>query len=218
MINIGVISQLDNGQVKRLFSLPSQKRQRLLKRVGAIAIKNSRKRGAMQQGLDGKKWAGRADKSKRKMLRKLPRYLRQKTDSDKTVIRFSHKKIGRIAAQHHDGIEQAMTAAKAQNVYGQPRYDAPATRKQAKGLREAGFKIRRKRGKGYKKTTMKWIVENMTVGQAGLVLRLLRGEESAEHWTIELPQRQFLGQTPDEIRNSVRYIFDDITRGSHGTR
>lgn len=124
------------------------------------------------------------------------------------VVKFKGA-AGRIAKEHQKGLPTRMTARRAQKEKGKPDYSAPATRRQASALKEAGFKRPREGGNGYSKATIKWITNNMTLGQAGLVLRMLTESEAKQSWVIELPARSFLGTTESERRELVQSTFED---------
>ncbi|MBL4761385.1 MAG: phage virion morphogenesis protein [Gammaproteobacteria bacterium] len=195
-----------------LLKLPSAKRKRLLARVGRKVRVKSRKRLREQKDLNGRPWEKRSGKSKRKMLRGMSKRIAVYSSPEKVDITFSNALTGKIAKAHQEGIDEVMTSAKMRRLKGQPDYDAPATRKQAKSLRDAGYKIRKKKGKGWKKPSLKHITETMTIGQAGLVLRVLRDEASKKSWTIPLPKRSFLGASERDVTELVDEILEDILK------
>ncbi len=193
-----------------LMKLPAAKRKRLLARVGRKVRVKSRKRLREQNDLDGKAFEKRSGKSKRKMFRGMSKRIAVYSSPEKVDVTFTNAATGRIAKAHQDGIDEVMTSAKIQRLKGQPDYNAPATRKQAKSLREAGYKIRKKKGKGWKQPSLKHITETMTIGQAGLVLRVLRDEASKKSWTIPTPKRSFLGASERDVGELVDEVLEDI--------
>ena len=88
-------------------------------------------------------------------------------------------------------------------IHGTPDYEQPASRKQAKALLKAGFRVSTgesfksgaNKGKAkMKKPSQKYIVDNMTMGQAALVIRKLnKVENPPKRWTVKIPARPFLG-------------------------
>jgi hypothetical protein len=115
--------------------------------------------------------------------------------------------IAKTAYRHHHGIAEDVTARKASAIakkqFGPPDYKAKATPAQARALNKEGFRLRvaRKRGKGgaiLKKVPQKWIQDNMTVGKAGLILRLMRtnNPRGKQSWKINVPARPILGALP----------------------
>ena len=68
------------------------------------------------------------------------------------------------------------------------------------------------KGKGWKKATLKWITTNLSQQQAGLILRTLRDEESKTRWTIQLPERSFLGQNQVEYKALRNQMLNEAFR------
>lgn len=209
MIGLDISGNLSVKRRFDLIKLPAQKRKQLLRKIALEVRKNSRKRVRNQTDLMGRKWEGRKSGKRQKMLRTLGKHLFVNADSKGATIGYKNQLLGRIANEHHSGINETVTAATMSAKHGKPDYNAPATRKQAKALREAGYKVRRKNGKGWKAPTLKWITTNLKVGQAGIVLRTLRDEEPKKSWVIPLPARTFLGVTEHEINDMVNTIFDN---------
>nr|MBJ6923010.1 phage virion morphogenesis protein [Vibrio cholerae] len=84
----------------------------------------------------------------------------------------------------------------------------PATRVQAKLLKELGYRMPRdktdpKKKKG-KRPTLKWITENLTVGKANYWIRKLRERDPAEYWDIEVPQRRLIGISPNRTAMIIK--------------
>ena len=75
--------------------------------------------------------------------------------------------------------------------------------------------LQKANGKGAKKPTLKWVTENLTVGQAGYAIRQLRvwaGEMGKTGWTTVLPARSFLGATHQDILKHIETIFKQMKR------
>lgn len=222
IVRVDVAGQLEAKQRLALIGLPAAKRKRVLSLVGRKVRVSSRKRIRDQRDIQGRSWAprkntgehGSAGKRKRskKMLRGLSRLMITRPSAEKVDITFASPVVGKIAKAHQEGISEIMTAEKMRRLHGQPDYTANATRKQAKGLREEGFKIRRENGKGWKKPSLKWITENLSLGQAGAILRSMRDKKSKSSWEIPLSDRSFLGASDSEIKSLVNEIFDQTIR------
>lgn len=200
-------------QQMQLLKLPAARRKRMLGQIGRKVRVYSRKRLRGQRGLDGQPWEKRKEqkhkKNNQKMFRKFSKGLAVYSSADKVDITFSNYVTGLIAKKHHEGIDELMPAARAEKQKGVPDYDAPATRRQAKRLREAGYRVRRAKGKGWKVPSIKHIVETMTLGQAGMVLRMMRGADSKASWVIPTEKRDFLGATQKEIDYLAQHYFDE---------
>lgn len=208
-----VSSALTMKQNIQLLKMNPAKRRRLLKVLSRSVIKKSRNRLKEQKDMEGRKWAERKNqKNKKKMLRKLGKSMNATVNAKSAKVGFKNPVVGRIAKAQQDGIAEVMTREKMQKKYGQPDYGAPATRKQAKALRDEGYKVRRKNGKGWKAATLKWIVSHLTLGQAGLILRIMRDEPSKKTWVIPLPSRPFMGVSEKEKNTMIQTIFDQTAR------
>ena len=205
MINTSVAGHLNMQQQMQLLMMPAAKRKRITGQVVRRVKSASRKRLRQQKSLDGSQWPGRG--SKRKMLGKLGRNLTTRYNAEQGVARFASITTGRIAYQQQHGVQEVFTPAKAKKRYGTPDYDAPATRRQARALKAAGYMVRRAGGRPYK-PTIGWITENMKQGQAGLILRIMRDEQPATSWVIPLPARSFLGADEADINTMVQTIFN----------
>ncbi len=202
-------------KAKRQLSVLSMSRAERTKKNKLLARevqKNSKKRIRTQTSLHGGPFEKRKGKSRKKMLKGLARRLIVDSDADKGVITYNNRLTGSIAKAHQEGIAQVMTASKAKQLNGSPDYEAPATRKQAKALRDAGYQIRRKGSKGLKTPSIKWITENILLGQAGAVLKALEDEDSKKRWTIDVPERPYLGVTKHETSAMTELLFSDFKR------
>lgn len=196
-----------------LLALSPNKRRRIMRGAGRKVRRDSKQRLKAQRDLTGRTWQARSNGRKKRMLSKLGRNIQVHTSPNDAKVTFGNTRTGQIARAHQDGISQKMTASQAARMYGTPDYDGKATRKQAKALRNAGYKIRKKRGKGWKTPSIGWITENLTLGKAGLVLRILRGKEKGKNsWEIELAERSFLGQSQSEYKQLNNYMLDEAMR------
>lgn len=208
MITLDVAGQLSLKQRLALLQLPPAKRKRMNGQMARKVRVAGRKNLRQQRNIDGTPWAARKGKSNRKMLRGLSKRMVTKGSAKAGVVSFNNHGIGRTARQQQDGLTEIMTASKMQRIHGAPNYSDPATRQQAKRLREAGFKARKKSGKGYKNVTIKYITEKLTMGQAGLILRQLTDKATKKSWAIRLPARSFLGVTEQQINAMVQTVFN----------
>jgi phage virion morphogenesis protein len=199
MIKVGVNqgSLLSTREQINLLMLPANKRKRILQQLNRHLVKQNRRNMRENKDPSGKSWAKRKSGNK-KVIRKLGKQMRSKADSNQATVFFPGV-AGVIATQHHQGSTEKWTASKAKRVYGKPDFDAKPSRLQAKRLREQGYK---KPGKGKKKpqaASLKWIIENMSSGQVGLITRLMKDKKSTTSWEIKLPERQLLGAKPKDV-------------------
>ncbi|WP_019213329.1 hypothetical protein [Yersinia massiliensis] len=208
-----VRGELDKRQLQQLreslkaADLPPKKRQRLLWRIAKLGIITAAKRHQRNQtDADGKPWPARK-RGKGKMLRQLPKLLHVREMPEQEAVRIYFKggnykngnkpvSAGLIAGVHQDGASFSMSADRA------PRPDQrnkPALPRQAKKLRALGFKML-KNGK-YVKATSAHILNTMSMAQAGLMIKKLRGKPAKKSWPIEIPSRVFLDVSDTEFNN-----------------
>ena len=196
-----------------LLTLSPQKRRNILRGAGRKVRRDSKARLKGQRDLTGRAWQARSNGRKKRMLSKLGRNLKVYTSANDAKVGFGNALIGKIARAHQDGVSQKMTASEAARKYGAPNYDGQATRKQGKALRNAGYRIRRKRGKGWKTPSIAWITDNLTLGKAAKIIRILRGEKKGKSsWNIGSPKRSFLGQSQSESKQLTNYMLDEAMR------
>ncbi len=217
LLSVDVKGILPLKRQMQLLAMPKPLRRRLLNKVAKKVIKDSRKRTRDQVDLQGRPYARHSKGRRRKMLTRLSRQLSVTTLSDvKADIGFSNQVVGKIASkQHHGDIEHVNASSFDNSETSGSHYNNPATRKQAKALRDVGYKIKKANGKGWKKPSLKWVTQNLTVGRAGLILKLMRikvGEKIKKSWVTKLPARSFLGATPREVSQHVESIFKQMEK------
>lgn len=202
---------LDKRQLKELrqalaaAELKPKQRQRLLWRIAKLGIINAARRHQRNQVTpDGQPWAKRK-RGKGKMLRQLPRLLHVREMPEREAVRIYLKggnyrnnsgpvSAGLIGAVHQEGAAIPMSAEK------MPRPDQrgkPALMSQAKRLRALGYRVWKK-GR-YVKASSRQIMESMSMAQAGLLIKKLRGKPTKSTWTIDIPARVFLGVSDTEF-------------------
>jgi phage virion morphogenesis protein len=189
------------------------KKRRELTKLCRKVISNSKRRVRNQTDLDGspyeKRWKKRKDR--RKMLAGLAQRLKViRNDGSNGVIGLAGASA-RIAAAQQYGQVLSVTALSdnaAISRNSRASDDDPATRKQAKNLRDLGFKV-----KG-KKPLISWVVGNLKVKQAAAIIKYLRlkqGITAQTNWTTVLPARSFLGATSAEVEELIDILINDIT-------
>ncbi|HHR3256079.1 TPA: phage virion morphogenesis protein [Klebsiella pneumoniae] len=202
---------LDKRQLKELrqalaaAELKPKQRQRLLWRIAKLGIINAARRHQRNQVTpDGQPWPKRK-RGKGKMLRQLPRLLHVREMPEREAVRIYLKggnyrnnsgpvSAGLIGAVHQEGGAIPMSAEK------MPRPDQrgkPALMSQAKRLRALGYRVWKK-GR-YVKASSRQIMESMSMAQAGLLIKKLRGKPTKSTWTIDIPARVFLGVSDTEF-------------------
>lgn len=202
-------------------NLPANKRKQWHRKMGRQVIKSARQNIKQQRTVDGQ--AFKASKSGKRVLTKLARgkNLKVYAGPNTAKVTWPNSAVGKIARAQQEGHKQQYTAEKMQRQHGQPDYDAPATGDQAKALIKAGFKLNKGKyksgkSKGQAKTrrvSQAWIKDNMTLGQAGLVLRMLLDKKAASSWQVETPARPFFGLNHREIKTLGDGFINEILSG-----
>jgi phage virion morphogenesis protein len=187
-------------------------RRRIFMQAARQLIKSSKARVSSQTDLDGQAFAPHAKGRKRKMLARLIRRLAYTMTDAGAEVGWKNSFEGGIAYKQQFGFKTRFT--KSQFKDKKPlNHSDPATRQQAKALIEAGYKVRSK-GKSLKTPTLKWITQNLSMGQAGLLLRVLRGAKT--EWTTTLPPRSFLGVTAEDLKTLSALINTELQNAFNG--
>lgn len=202
---------LNQSQLKQMRAalaaadLPAKKRQRLLWRIAKLGIIVAAKRNQRNQTApDGTPWTPRK-RGKGKMLKGLPKLLAVRDMPEIQGVRIYLKggnyrngtkpiAAGLVGAVQQGGASINMTSS------GAPRKaqaNRPALPHQAKKLRALGYKMRQ--GNKWVKPSSKKIIATLSMAQAGLLIKKLRGTPAKRTWTIDLPARVFLGVSNEEF-------------------
>lgn len=201
-------------QTKAL-NLPPNVKKAFLRRLAQDFVKDSRERVKMQRTISGAPFA--PGKRKKKMLTRLGRTMKFWAGPEQVKIGWQKDFTGKIARGQQEGFTEHYTAHKAGRAakrWGEPDYGADATTAQAKALIKAGYKRPSGVYKGGKKAgsrrlqrvSAKWISENMTVGQAGFILRLLREKDPKKAWEIKVPARPAFGPNYEKAMELTRRL------------
>jgi len=200
--------KFDEGRSKEqlaFLKLKPNKRRNILRSAIRAANKSSKERITRQSDLAGKKWQGRANGKKKKMLTKLKRRMKVRYGANSASAYFTGGNSGKIARAHQEGI--SLDAGKPKGLATQNK-EGPATKNLARALIAAGYKVPRGKGKGSKRPSIKWVTNNLSKNQAGFLLRELKGSSSKSTWQIDLPARSFLGQTTAEQKEQMNFILN----------
>ncbi|MPX98299.1 virion morphogenesis protein [Salinivibrio sp. VYel6] len=208
-IEVNQRDALNFNEKLAMLALPRRKRTWILKTLGRWERQNTRQRIRQQKGIDGQALEQRKNGRKkvmRRMAKGLEPYVRHNaTELDLT---WKNKLIAQIAARHYLGQAQRVTARQMEKRFGKPDYNAPASRGMARKLREVGYTVSTKSGRGRKKPTLKWIQANLSHGQCGLLIRQLSNKPQQRAWDIPLPERQILGSNQTDVNRQLVKIFE----------
>lgn len=202
----------------KLMQLTPAKKKRALRRVGRAVIRDAKQNIRQQKEVTGRPFTKRKGRSRRKLLRRLAMPLSEYVMNDRVrVDYFKNRGAGKIAYEQQHGEAETWTASRLKEFRSKSaddsakQYDEPATRAQAKRLIAAGFKVKRKSGKGKKKPSIKWITDNLTQGQFGAIYRELTREKPKKSWKIQPPERPFLGMKPSQAQKLLKDEISKVT-------
>ena len=204
-----------------ILMLSPRKRQRILSQVGREIQKNTRKNIRSQKDSVNRSFAKRSEKAKaekkrRKLLRRMGKKLTQKATANEATVTFKGK-AANIAYKHQYGHKYTVTKERFQREMnrgnGGSRNDAkPATSAQARELiKELGYR-RPTKNNQTTRVSQRWIKQNMTIGQAGAIIRAMRDAQegnsgSTDSWTVEIPARAFFGGTQQWVAQTMTEIL-----------
>lgn len=217
MISITLDSRRTQEQLKLLALSPKQ-RKRLVWRAAAELKKLAARNVRQQQDPNGSAWAPRK-RGKRKMLRGLPKLLEiHATRQDVAEQGFKKGTMsahaGVIAGTHQKGHTFLVTAASRRRIVpSEGGKHKPASKAQARKLRELGFKRPGKRKRSYRSASLGWITGNLNAAQAGLLIKKLKDEPVKTHWEITLPARPFLGANARQREQAFARALQSIDYG-----
>ncbi|MGI2872252.1 phage virion morphogenesis protein [Vibrio fluvialis] len=192
-------------QLKLLF-LNQKSRKRILNSLGKQLKKKTKANMRSQRDPDGHAWKKRK-RGRGKMFKGLQKkvsFRQTNNNRDLQVGWFGFSSY--VAARHHlgkseqSGIWQIKKAEKEELDK-----DSSATRVQAKQLKELNYRLEpqgtQKRGK---KPTIRWIVENMTRGEAAKTIQELENKTPARDWEVGRPERRLIGVSPKRLAMMIK--------------
>nr|VFJ42960.1 MAG: Phage virion morphogenesis family protein [Candidatus Kentron sp. FM]VFJ43646.1 MAG: Phage virion morphogenesis family protein [Candidatus Kentron sp. FM]VFK05650.1 MAG: Phage virion morphogenesis family protein [Candidatus Kentron sp. FM] len=189
-------------------ALSPGKRSRVHSMIGRKIQQRTRANVRNQRDIHGAPFKARKRKrrtNKRKMLSRLVRELTQRANAGQVIIKFRSDGTARIAAAHQQGLVERVTA-KSQRQQTQSKRSA--SREQARVLvQELHYRVPVKGG-GRRRVSQRWIMDNMSIARAGVLIRTLRDRELKTIWKTELPQRAFFGGEVRDIRQIIIDVAD----------
>lgn len=195
-------------QAVATLALPPKKRVWILKDLGRWEKRMAKSRIKRQKDVNNKPFEKRKQGDApllQGMADKLEPYV--KNNATLLELTWPNKRQASIAAIHNEGASLVDNAnaliQREKKRNGEPDYSAPCTKAQAIALRRLGYRIRRKNGKGWNKPSVRNLEKRLTLGQAGLIIRILRKSKAKQAWVMKMPQRQFLGSKVDKVRDRL---------------
>jgi len=191
-----------------LISLNKKKRTKILKKLGQHITKKTKKNIRANKNPDGSPWPARK-KGRKKMLKGFTKKLKHyQRDNNKTLFVGWPSRRGAIALAHQEGKSESSgfnKRFKQTKKSNEPKKDDPASREQAKELRAAGYRLaqqgRQRRGK---KPTIKFITDNMSVGEVAKKIGDLEHKTPARKWDINRPKRRLIGISQQRVAMIIK--------------
>lgn len=193
-------------------------RMRQARKLGGYARTQSRRNVRRQETVDGAPFAPRKrQRADRAMLAGLAKDIEvvSKSELGGVAVTWENALTAKIAYRHQHGIGEDWTPEKAAKVYGRPDYKAACTRRQAKALLREGYRLMvpmKGGGRRPKRVTVGWLESRLSLGQAGVILRLMRTKKAqgAQSWRDTVPERPFLGVTPGEAEKMCEKLAKTV--------
>jgi hypothetical protein len=216
------------GLVKQIAALnmPANRRKRWHTKMGRQVIKSARQNIKAQRTVDGQGF--KASVNGKRVLRKIARgkNLKVFAGPNTAKVTWPNALVGKIARAQQEGHKEQYTPGRMKREQGESDYDTQATAAQAKALIKAGYKLHKgkyksgknKGGSKTRRVSQAWIRENMTLGQAGLVLRMLRDNPGKQSWETEVPERPFFGLNGKEIETLGNQFINDVLQDAKSAR
>ena len=199
--------------------LPRKKRFWLLKDLGRFEIQKTKQRLMQQKDANDQSFV--PGKKKTRVLLGFRNGLESyvTNGAKDLIVTWKSNITAKKANVHQQGKTQTISKKEyieEQNKrFGVPRYQDPATEKQASRLRSYGFR-NIVAGKSVRMSKAD-IIKNFKLGQAGLIIRLMEKNgdmgNNKENWKIVTPQREFLGTSGTELK--VR-LLKNIQKAKYG--
>jgi len=183
-------------------------RRMLARRMGRKVVTLDLRRVRKQKNIDGTPFAPRKDKrNRRRLLEAIHRNIVVYGQGDGAKVTYRGK-YAEFAFQQQFGVGKEWTNEEAARCYGHPDYGAPATRRQARALVFLGYRRGGKR-RGWRRVTVLQIEKTMTLGQAGRIIREMRGglpPGTPIRWNDRPPKRVALGVTDKEAEKLTEQV------------
>lgn len=226
MFSVRVTGDRQINDVLRRFSSEIRETQKHARRLGGYVRTLSRQNIKRQRTIPGAAMTPRQKRREaRPMLMGLARQMSVRDASgggggaQGVAVSWDNGLMAAIGYRHQHGIGEDWSPLRASKVYGQPDYKARATRRQAKALLREGYRLMvpaKGGGRRPKRVTVPWIEQKMSLGQAGLILRLLRTGQTkgAQSWRDTVPERPFLGVTPQQADAMAHKFIQSLLKSA----
>ncbi|MBU1040271.1 MAG: virion morphogenesis protein [Proteobacteria bacterium] len=193
-------------------------RMKQARKLGGYVRTQSRRNIRRQETVEGAPFAPRKrQRADRAMLSGLAKTVEvvSRPDLGGVAVTWKNALTAKIAYRHQQGVGEDWTPEKAAKVYGRPDYKAACTRSQATALLRVGYRLMvpmKGGGRRPMRVTVGWLESRLSLGQAGIILRLMRTKKSqgAQSWRDTVPERPFLGVTPGEAEKMCEKLAKTV--------
>ena len=190
-----------------LLSLPKERKREILIRSLQLLKKASVKQANSQSAPTGGSWKPRKVGTA-KMLRRIAKLFNSKAENNDGTLFYKNNRTGEIAEQHQYGLPQEFKATEQSGRNYRTGSD-PATLRQAKKLRDLGYAKRI--GKKTKRLSIKEIQDQLTIDQAGVIIRKMQNKGSISQglksWLIPTEKRPFLDEREHENAKIITAVI-----------
>ena len=204
-----------------------KQRQKLAREMGNEVRKQAGQNIKQQVDVPGRGFEKRKNaRKKRRLLLKLaaPKNLKVISRAPSTgggggvVVGYKNRLVGEVAYRHQHGVPEEYTPQKLAREKGKKpevAFSEPCTPKQARALLKEGYMRPKHTKKGtcvLTRPSSAWIQKNMTMGHAGLVLRVMRtgSTKGKKSWLVEVPPRSFLGVNEAQTKSLLDKMIKKI--------
>lgn len=207
------------AEIERM-NLTPEKRQKLLYRImknGVIAATN---RSIKQQKTpSGTNFDKRHSKRRAKLLGKITKNIgiRSTPFEGRAFFKGQYKStgsktipVGVVAKIQQDGLKITQNKGQFANQTNDTQKGS-ITDRQVKKLRKLGHTHPKNKKKV--RSSAKWLRENLSEAQAGLVIREMLAEQAKNSWDIKVPSREFLGISDADFEKSIKRELRNINFG-----
>lgn len=221
-----ISGELNKAQLKHLraeierMNLTPEKRQKLLYRIMKNGVLAATNRSIKQQKSPcGKKFDKRHSKRRAKLLSKITRNIGIKSTpfEGKAFFKGRYKStvsrtipVGVVAKTQQDGLIVTQNKGQFANQTNETQKGS-ITDRQVKKLRKLGHTHPKNKKKV--RSSAKWLKENLSEAQAGIVINQMLDEQVKSSWNIKVPSREFLGISNTDFEKSIKRELRNINFG-----
>lgn len=151
---------------------------------------------------------GKRKRGRGKLLKGFTQKLKHfQRDNNRTLVVGWPSARGRVAYEHHHGIaqESGLSARKRQaKQQNEPRKTDPATREQAKALRDLDYRLKPQGRQKEAKAHSGMDTRKHDSGRSGKTIQELENKTPARDWKVGRPERRLIGISPKRLAIMIK--------------